>query len=114
MARDFGCPPPSRRRNQWAERPGTFRGIKRKQKPLGWRAMAPCVTSPYPETDLPEAKQLRLCLLSKSGLKYTEVKSLAPKTRIHLGELDSCCRVRAHPLGLGGCYREKQQRRLSR
>ena len=24
----------------------------------------------HPETDLPEAKQLRLCLLSKSGLRY--------------------------------------------
>ena len=47
-----------------------FRGIKRKRKPLGWRTMAPCVTSPHPETDLPEAKKLRLCLLSKSGLRY--------------------------------------------
>ena len=45
-----------------AERPGTSRGIKRRRKPLGWRAMAPCVTSPHPETDLPEAKKLRLCL----------------------------------------------------
>ena len=36
-----------------AERPGTFRGIERKQKP-GWRALALCVTS-------------RLCLLSKVG-----------------------------------------------
>ena len=31
----------------------------------GWRAMAPCVTSPHPETDRFEAKQLRMCLLSK-------------------------------------------------
>ena len=65
MARDFGCPPPSRRRSQWAERPGTFRGIKRKRKPLGWRSLAPCVTCPHPETDRLEAKQLRMCVLSK-------------------------------------------------
>ena len=48
-----------------AERPGTFRGMKRKRKPLGWRAMAPCVTSPHQETDRLEAKQLLVCLLSK-------------------------------------------------
>ena len=48
-----------------AERPGTFRGIKRKRKPLGWRALAPCATSPHPATDRFEAKQLRMCLLSK-------------------------------------------------
>ena len=53
-----------------AERPGTFRGMKRKRKPLGWRAMAPCVTSPHPETDRLEAKQLRMCLLSKRELRY--------------------------------------------
>ena len=53
-----------------AERPGTFRGIKRKRKPLGWRALAPCVTSPHPETDRLEAKQLRMCLLSKRELGY--------------------------------------------
>ena len=29
----------------------------------------PCVTSPLPETDPPKAKQLSLCLLSKSGLR---------------------------------------------
>ena len=28
-------PPRNRRRSQWAERPGTFRGIKRKRKPMG-------------------------------------------------------------------------------
>ena len=32
---------------------------------LGWRTMAPCITSPHPETDRLEAKQLLLCLLSK-------------------------------------------------
>ena len=48
-----------------AERPGTFRGIKRKRKPLGRRALAPCVTCPHPETDRLEAKQLRLGLLSR-------------------------------------------------
>ena len=32
---------------------------------LGWRALAPCVTSPHPETDRLEAKQLRVCLLPK-------------------------------------------------
>ena len=53
-----------------AERPGTFRGINRKRKPLGWRALAPCVTSPHPETDRLEAKQLRMCLLSKRELRY--------------------------------------------
>jgi len=47
---------------------GHLPGIKRKRKTLGWRAMAPCVTSPQPETDLPEAKQLRLCLFSKKEL----------------------------------------------
>ena len=35
----------------------------------GQLALAPCVKSPHPETDLPEAKQLRLCVLSKSGLR---------------------------------------------
>ena len=55
---------------QWAERPGTFRGIKRKRKPLGWRALAPCVTCPHPETERLEAKQLRMCLLSKRELRY--------------------------------------------
>ena len=53
-----------------AERPGTFRGIKRKRKPLGRRALAPCVTCPHPETDRLEAKQLRMCLLSKRELRY--------------------------------------------
>ena len=38
--------------------------------PLGWRALAPCVTSPHPETNLPESKHLCLCLLSKSELKH--------------------------------------------
>ena len=33
---------------------------------------------PLPETDLPEAKQLRLCLLSKSGLRNQD-KSQKPK-----------------------------------
>ena len=47
-----------------------FRGMKRKRKPLGLRAMAPCVTSPHPKTDLPEVKQLRMCLLSERGLGY--------------------------------------------
>ena len=32
---------------------------------LGWRAMAPCVTSPHPESDRLGAKQLRMCLLLK-------------------------------------------------
>ena len=50
--------------------PGTFRGIERKRKPLGWRALAPCVTCPHPETDRLEAKQLRMCLLSKRELRY--------------------------------------------
>ena len=40
-------------------------GIKRKRKPLGWRVLAPCVTSLHPETSRLEAKQLRMCLLSK-------------------------------------------------
>ena len=53
-----------------AERPGTFRGMKRKRTPMDWRAMAPCVTSPHPETDRLEAKQLRMCLLSKRELRY--------------------------------------------
>ena len=32
---------------------------------MGWRALAPCVTCPHPETGRLEAKQLRMCLLSK-------------------------------------------------
>ena len=32
--------------------------------PLGWGPW-PCATSPYPATDRLEAKQLRMCLLSK-------------------------------------------------
>ena len=47
-----------------------LRGIKRKRKPLGWRALAPCVTCPHPETDRLEAKQLRVCVLSKRELRY--------------------------------------------
>ena len=74
MARGSGgCPPPSRRRNQWAERPGTFWGIKRKRNPLGWRAMAPCVTSPHPETDLPEAKHFRLCFSSLTAFVWRDL-----------------------------------------
>ena len=53
-----------------AERPCTFRGMKLKRKPLGRRALAPCVTCPHPETDRLEAKQLRMCLLSKRELRY--------------------------------------------
>ena len=34
--------------------------------------MAPCVASPHPETDRLEAKQLRMCLLSKRGLRYRD------------------------------------------
>ena len=60
-----------------AERPGTFRGIKRKRKPLGWRALAPCVTSPHPETDRLEAKQLLMCMLSK------RVEELRQKPKRH-------------------------------
>ena len=41
--------------------------------------LAPCVTSPHPEANLPGAKQLRLCLLSKSGLGYSN-KSQKPRT----------------------------------
>ena len=52
------------------EEPGAFRGTKQKRKPLGWRALAPCVTSPHPETNRIEAKQLRMCLLSKRELGY--------------------------------------------
>ena len=37
---------------------------------LGSRALAPCVTCPHPETDRLEAKQLRMCLLSKRELSY--------------------------------------------
>ena len=62
-------PPRTLRGGQRDERSGTFRGIKQKWKP-GLGALAPCVTSFHPETDLPEAKQLRLCLLSQSGLRY--------------------------------------------
>ena len=62
--------PPVDPRDLPTQPPGTFRGIKRKRKPLGWRAMAPCVTSPHPETDRLEAKQLRMCLLSKRELGY--------------------------------------------
>ena len=54
------------------ERPGTFRGLKRKRKPLGWRALAPCVTCPHLETDRREAKQLRMCLLSKREPRYED------------------------------------------
>ena len=51
----------------------TFLGIQSGlSSSLDWRALAPCVTSPHPETDLPEAKKLRLCLLSKSGLRYQD------------------------------------------
>ena len=32
---------------------------------MGWRALAPCVTCPHPETYRLEAEQLRMCLLSK-------------------------------------------------
>ena len=44
---------------------------KSEAKPLGWRAMPPCATSPHPETNRLEAKQLRL-RLSKSGLRYQD------------------------------------------
>ena len=59
------APPPPLNPSGLAERPGAFRGIKRKRKPLGWRALAPCATCPHPETDRLEAKQLRMCLLSR-------------------------------------------------
>ena len=44
-----------------------FRSIKRKRKPLGRKALAPCATSPRPETGRFEAKQLRMCLMLKMG-----------------------------------------------
>ena len=38
-----------------------------------------CHTSPHSETDLPEAKQLRLCLLSTSGLRRkVKIKKALP------------------------------------
>ena len=39
---------------------------------MGCRALASCVTSPHPETDRLEAKQLRMCLLSKRELGYQD------------------------------------------
>ena len=42
---------------------------------FSFRYCWPCVKSPLPATDLPEAKQLRLCLLSKTGLRYYRQKS---------------------------------------
>ena len=36
----IAAPPPPLNPSGLAERPGTFRGIERKRKPLGWRAMA--------------------------------------------------------------------------
>ena len=50
---------------------------------MGWRALAPCVTSPHPETDFPEAKQRRLCLLSKSGLRNKKKSQI--KMKFHAG-----------------------------
>ena len=66
--------PKSKSSSGLTERPDTFRVIKRKRMPLGWRAMASC-TSPHPETDLPEAKLLCLCLLSKRGLRLLRQRS---------------------------------------
>ena len=38
-----------------------------------------CATCPRPETDRLEAKQLRLCLLSKIGLKHYRLQDKGPK-----------------------------------
>ena len=43
-----------------------------------WRALAPCVTCPHPETDRLEAKQLRMCLLFKTGCDTKTKAKKAP------------------------------------
>ena len=44
----------------------------RRVKAVWLRGKRPYVISPLPETDLPKAKQLRLCLSSKSWLRYED------------------------------------------
>ena len=59
-----------------------FRGVtgcQAEAKAIGLRGTRPCrVTSPRPETDLLEAKQLRMCLLSKR----VEVPRQKPKLKV--------------------------------
>ena len=41
-----------------------------------WKALAPCVTCPHPETDRLEAKQLRIyVLVVKTGIEVLRQKS---------------------------------------
>jgi hypothetical protein len=48
---------------------------------MGWRALAPCVTSLHPETDRLEAKQLRVCLLSKRAEVLRQKSKVKVKSR---------------------------------
>ena len=52
---------------------------------MGWRALAPCAACPHPETDRLEAKQLRMCLLSKLELRYLDKSQKSKVLEISLG-----------------------------
>ena len=50
---------------------------------MGWRALAPCVTSPHPETDRLEALSNYACACCQNGLRYQD-KSQSQKSKVEV------------------------------